>query len=50
MTGGKTHYFGFKDPTKNFIKYKVEWRSDSIKFYYDNRLVREITDKKIKKK
>ena len=47
MTGGKTHYFGFKDPTKNFIKYKVEWRSDSIKFYYDNRLVREITDKKI---
>ena len=49
MIGGKTHYFGFKDPTKNFIKYSVEWTKDYIKFYYDDRLVRIIKDKDILK-
>ena len=47
MIGGKTHYFGFKDPSENFIDYTLIWQRDIIKFYYDNRLVRTITDKNI---
>lgn len=47
MTGGKTHYFGFKDPSKHFIEYTLIWQKDAIKLYYDNRLVRTITDKNI---
>lgn len=47
MMGGKTHYFGFKDPSEHFIDYTLIWQRDIIKFYYDNRLVRTITDKNI---
>ncbi|MFM2009856.1 MAG: hypothetical protein RLZZ479_246 [Bacteroidota bacterium] len=45
--GGETHNFGFKDPTKNFIKYRVDWQKDYVKFYYDNKLVRTIDDASI---
>ncbi len=45
MAGGKTHYFGFKDPTKEWIKYSVNWTPDKIEFKYNNRIVRKITDK-----
>jgi len=38
---------GFKDPTKHVITYGCIWQRDSIKFYYDGQLVREITDKNI---
>lgn len=47
MVGGKTGYMGFKDPTKHVITYSCIWQRDSIKFYYDGQLVREITDKNI---
>jgi len=47
MSGGKTHFYGFKDPSKNFIKYTLIWERDHIKFFYDERLVRTIDDKKI---
>ena len=47
MVGGKTHFFSFKDPTKHFIKYSVEWTKDFVKFYYNNRLVRTIDDVEI---
>lgn len=47
MMGGKTHYFGFKDPTKNWITYSVTWTKDFVEFYYDDKLVRKITEKKI---
>lgn len=47
MLGGKTKYFGFKDPTKNFIKYRLEWAENSIKIFYDDRLVRKVTDNKV---
>jgi len=47
MIGGKTKFFGFKDPSKNFIKYSVEWSKNSIKFYYDDVLVRTIDDESI---
>ena len=47
MKGPKSHYMGFKDPTRHFIKYKLEWTKKSLKFYYDNRLVRIINDNSI---
>lgn len=47
MMGGKTHYFGFKDPTKEFIKYSVIWEPKSLRFYYNERLVREVKDPNI---
>ena len=47
MTGGRTHWFGFKNPSKNFINYKVEWNKGYIKFYYNNRMVRNVTDPRI---
>lgn len=47
MIGGKTHYFGFKDPTKNFIKYAVDWKKDRVNFYYNDKIVRSIKDKLI---
>lgn len=49
MIGGKTHYFGFKDPTKHFMKYCVVWEFKSIKIYYGDKLVRTINDEKIMK-
>ena len=49
MVGGKTHYFGFKDPSKNFMEYAVSWKKDKIEFYYNNRLVRVMDDEKILK-
>lgn len=45
--GGSTHWWGFKNPRNNFIKYKLEWFPNSINYYYDNRLVRKIKDKNI---
>lgn len=47
MSGGKTHFFGFKDPTKNYIRYSVTWLPNKIEFYYNGRLVRKIKDPQI---
>ena len=47
MIGGRTHWLGFKNPKKYFINYKVEWYEDIIRFYYNKRVVRTITDKHI---
>lgn len=47
MLGGKTHYFGFKNPTSNFINYSVIWQKNSLEFFYNDRLVRKVNDKKI---
>ena len=47
MLGSKTHFFGFKDPTKHFLKYSVIWTPDKVEFKYNNRVVRKITDKEI---
>jgi len=45
----KKHYISIfkKPPNKRFIKYGVDWQKDYIKFYYDNKLVRTITEKHI---
>jgi beta-glucanase (GH16 family) len=45
--GGKTHWFGFKNPQKHFIKYGCLWKEDIIIFYYNGKVVRTIKDKKI---
>lgn len=42
--GAKWHFFGFKNPKKHFINYKVEWFPDKIEIYYNGRSVRKITD------
>jgi beta-glucanase (GH16 family) len=47
MLGGKQHFFTFKNPTKHFIKYKLEWRKDYIKIYFNDRLVRTVKDENI---
>ena len=49
MAGGRTHFFGFKNPSKNFINYSLIWDRNSIQIYYNNRLVRSIDDKYIMK-
>lgn len=44
---GKTHWMGFNSPSKNYIRYKVEWFPNRITIYYDDRKVRELTDMNI---
>ena len=44
---GETHRWGWKNPTNHFLKYRLEWRTDSVKYYYDNKLVKTVTDKLI---
>lgn len=45
--GAKKHFFSFRNPSKRFINYALEWRPDSIKIFYGKRCVREITDDKV---
>lgn len=45
--GGQNGWFGFKNPATNFIKYKLEWLPTALKFYYNEKLVRKITDKNV---
>lgn len=50
--GVKKEIYGNKnrlrvDPTRNFINYSCEWDKNYIRFYYDDVLVREITDRNI---
>ena len=49
MIKGKTHWFGFQNPTEHFITYSVTWKPDIVKFYYNGRLVRTVTDTNILK-
>ena len=42
----KTHWMGFKDPTKHFLKYACEWTPKKLTFYYNNKKVRTITNSK----
>lgn len=44
MLGGKSGWFGIKNPSKNFIKYKLVWSPDGLKFYYNNKLIRQVDD------
>ena len=40
----ETHSWGWQNPTNNFLKYRLEWRKDSVKYFYNNKLVRTVTD------
>ena len=42
-----SYLYSTKNPSKDFIKYKLLWTNDSIKFYYNGKLIRKIDDKKI---
>ena len=46
-TKSESPWIGFKAPDKHYMKYKVEWFPDRVTFYYDDKKVREITDKYI---
>ena len=41
----KTHWMGFKNPSKHFIKYGCDWTPNHLDFYYNGKKVRSITDK-----
>jgi len=45
--GGKTHWFGFKNPQKHFIKYGCLWEENQIVFYYNGKKVKTINDQNI---
>lgn len=45
--GAKSHWMGFKNPTKHFLKYACEWTPTKLTFYYNEKKVREIKDKKV---
>lgn len=45
--GGKTSWFGFKNPSNHFMKYEIDWRPDSIDFIFNDKIVRSITDDSI---
>jgi len=38
----KTHYFGFKNPATNFIKYGLKFTPDEITIFYDGKAVRTL--------
>lgn len=42
--GAKNHWMGFKNPTEDWFNYAVEWESDRIEIYYNDKSVRRITD------
>ena len=45
--GAKTHWLGFKSPSKNYNKFGCLWSEDKIEIYYNDRLVRKLTDDKL---
>jgi beta-glucanase (GH16 family) len=46
-TGAKRHWMGWKDPSKRWVKYAVEWYENKIEIYYNGRSIRKITDQEI---
>jgi len=40
-------FFGFKDPTKNYIKYGIHWDKDFIKLWYNGIKVKEYKGEQI---
>jgi hypothetical protein len=43
-TGAKQGWFSWRNPSTSFFKYRLEWQPSFIKIYYNNCLVRSITD------
>ena len=42
--GAQPEYIGFTSPTEKFNTYTVDWTPTYIKIYYNNKLVRQVTD------
>ena len=40
--GAKHKFFGYKNPSKNYISYKMLWMPGVIEIYYNNKIVRKI--------
>ena len=47
MMGAKSHWLGWKSPSKVFYKYGVIWTDKEIKILFNDRVVREIKDEKV---
>lgn len=47
--GGRGKLNFFKNPTKNFIKYRLDWYPDRIELFWNNKIVRLIDDKEVMK-
>lgn len=45
--GGETHWFGFKNPQKHFIKYGCLWEENQIVFYYNGKKVKTVKNQNI---
>ena len=45
--GAKSHWLGWKSPSKVFNKYGVIWTDKEIKILFNDRVVREIKDEKV---
>jgi len=46
-TGALSHWFGFKNPRKHFMKYGCLWTEDKIDIFYNGRKVRTIDDPEV---
>jgi beta-glucanase (GH16 family) len=46
-TGAMTHWFGLRNPARNFIKYKMSWYPDKIVLFFNGNEVRKITDTRL---
>lgn len=44
--GARTGFMGFKNPSKHFLKYRIEWNHDKIEVFYNGYRVRKVTDEK----
>jgi hypothetical protein len=47
--GAKTHWLGFKNPSKHFNRFGCLWTPNVIRIFYNHRLVRELKDEKLLK-
>ncbi|MBE0640193.1 MAG: glycoside hydrolase family 16 protein [Bacteroidales bacterium] len=41
----KTHWFGIRNPSRNYIRYRMSWFPDKIIIYYNNNEVRRFSEK-----
>ena len=45
--GGKSKFFTLKDPSKNYFKYSLLWTEDKCEIFYNGKLARKITDRRV---
>ena len=43
--GAECHYYIWKRPDKTYNKYKLDWKPNSIDIFFNDKIVRSITDK-----